>query len=473
MVRFSVRVTTQRVLRHQLDASLRRSADGRVLSGGDPPRVVTLTARGTAVLDAALAGAPAEHPSARDLIERLVRGGILHPVATPSEPVPGLVTLIVPVHNGEAWLAALLAGTPSEVDVIVVDDGSTDRSAEIARSFGVRVLESKASRGAAATRNRGLEEATSPLVAFVDHDCVQSDEWVWRLVTLFEDPQLAVAAPRVRSVVGTSALERYERVASPLDMGPRPAMVAAGRRVPYVPSAALVARREALVQVGGFDSRLPIGEDVDLVWRLAAAGWSIRYAPECEVEHHPRPDVRSMYRQRVQYGRSAVLLEKLHPGDVAPVRSTPITAALWTFIALGRPRAALTAFAAATLPAASGVRGPVPRAHAVSLAGRGQLGGARYLARAVTREWLPVVAAACLGSRRARRATLVAFAWDVLAAATGEPRSVRLSFPLIRAIDSASHASGLWRAARAERSASALLPRPVRRRRAAPPDNLN
>ena len=96
-------------------------------------------------------------------------------------------------------------------------------------------------------------------------------------------------------------------------MGERPATVAAGSRVSYVPSTAIVVRRQALADIGGFDESLRYGEDVDLCWRLNAAGWSVRYDPRVVVTHVEPTGLPALSR-RFHYGTSAGPLARRHPG---------------------------------------------------------------------------------------------------------------------------------------------------------------
>lgn len=97
------------------------------------------------------------------------------------------VSVVIPVYNGGEALAeclrALAAQTlPAEdYQVIVVDDGSTDGSAEAAKRFGARLLR-QTNQGAASARNRGLRESRAEWVAFTDADCVPSREWLGRLL---------------------------------------------------------------------------------------------------------------------------------------------------------------------------------------------------------------------------------------------------------------------------------------------------
>ncbi|MGH3879876.1 MAG: glycosyltransferase family 2 protein, partial [Actinophytocola sp.] len=117
----------------------------------------------------------------------------------------------------------------------------------------------------------------------------------------------------------------FTRAACALDLGAGPAAVAPNTRVAYVPTAALLVRRTALADVaraGGavFDPELRVsGEDVDLVWRLHAAGWRIRYEPAVEVHHEEPTTWPALLARRYRYGTSAAPLAKRHPGSVPPL----------------------------------------------------------------------------------------------------------------------------------------------------------
>jgi hypothetical protein len=223
-----------------------------------------------------------------------------------------------------------------------------------------------------------------------------------------------------------------------------------------VPSAALVARRAALVELDGFDPGLRFGEDVDLAWRAIAAGWQVRYAPELEVRHPPRPTLRARARQHFQYGSSAAALAVRHPESVAPLRPTRMVVAM-ALLAAGSPGAALLAAGTITAVAARHQpAGPVRRAVA-RLAVDGQLRAGRELGRAVSREWLPLAALAIAHGGRPRRFALTALAIDLAAATTADPTGAPVNSPL-RLLDNAAYSAGVWRGAITHRSPAALLP---------------
>jgi hypothetical protein len=106
--------------------------------------------------------------------------------------------------------------------------------------------------------------------------------------------------------------------------------------VPYIPTTALVVRREAVDEVGVFDESLRYGEDVDLVWRLGSAGWTVRYDPSV-LAHHTAPDSRlGLLSRRYRYGTSIGPLARRHgaalsgpslAGFIAPLRLGAIRSA--------------------------------------------------------------------------------------------------------------------------------------------------
>ena len=470
-----------------LDGGLRRADDGRVLIGGYPVRILRLSPAGARTVEAWATGAPVgAAPAAGRLARRLVGAGMAHPrppAVTGPEPQPTL-SLVVPTRDRPQALVRLLntalgqgfggprnpgSGWPVPDEVIVVDDGSADPAAVAAVSirFGARLLRHEHSLGPAAARNRGWLAAGSELIAFLDDDCRCPDGtgWLEALAPLFQDPSVALAAPRVQSARGRAPgwLAAYESAHSPLDRGPAPAPVRPFSPVPFVPAAALLVRRTALEAAGGFDESLTVGEDVDLVWRLAEAGWSIRYMPGAVVTHQARPDLGSWLVQRFRYGGSAVPLDRRHPGAVAPLRVSAWTALAWGLVATGAPAGVMAgvgvgaATTALLVPRLSGLEHPVTEA--VRLGGRGQLWAARRILAVLRREWWPVLAAASV-TRRGRRVGLVVLLVAAVDSRRSRPAGVsRLRWLGLALADDAAYGAGLWSAVMSSRRFGALAPR--------------
>lgn len=293
------------------------------------------------------------------------------------------MTLVVPVKDNATGVATVLTATGDLAERIVVDDGSILRLPHA-------TVRHPAPDGPAAARNTGWRLAHAKLVALLDADTQPDPGWLDTIVPLFEDPHVAAVAPRVCSRHGTGSIAGYEHDRSSLDMGPDPAPVRPTTRISYVPTAALVVRRAALEAIGGFDENLRYGEDVDLAWRLVAAGDTVRYQPAATVWHTPRPTLRSWLRQRYDYGTSAAPLAHRHPGRLACAALTPSSALTWALAARGRPASALTVAAlAATRATRDLCRNGVPTGAALHLVIRAQLTTGGMLTSAVRRTWWP------------------------------------------------------------------------------------
>jgi mycofactocin system glycosyltransferase len=439
-------------LRLSPDPGLRRLAGGRTLLGGAPYRVLRLSERGAHLVDGWLDGEPvAAHAAHRRLADQLVRCGMAHPVHTGTPLTAADVTVVIPVRDAPG-AGGDTPATGRRATVVVVDDGSRVPHPSAA-------VRHRDPRGPAAARNTGWRLAGTELVAFLDADVVPEEGWLEPLLAHFADPTVAAVAPRVRSVPGTTALQRYEQDRSPLDLGPLPAVVRPGSRVSYVPTAALVVRAGVLREQRGFDERLRFGEDVDFVWRLAAAGHQVRYEPASTVRHAPRATWPALLRQRFGYGTSAAPLALRHGRAVAPVRASAWSLACWAALAAGRPGvAAATALGtAALLPRKlSGVG--VPAGQSLELALRGHWGTGRLLADAATRAWWPAAVPALASGRRGRLLLAAALARHVVDWRRQRPALDLPRWLAARTADDLAYGAGVWWGALRHRTTAPLRP---------------
>ena len=392
--------------------------------------------------------------------------------------------MVIPVRDRQAELARCLAGLgeapgpaprsglAGTLRVIVVDDASCDPAAiaQLAKDADAHVLRRPVNGGPGAARNTGLAAADTPLVAFLDSDCVPSPGWLDALLPHFADPAVGAVAPRiVPDEPGRTWLARYEGASSTLDMGARASIVRPGSRVPYVPGAALVVRKAAAG--AGFAEDMRVGEDVDFVWRLAAAGWRVRYEPDAAMAHQHRVRLAAWFTRRKDYGTSAAVLELHHPGAVRPLYLSGWTALAWLAAAAGWPAAgaALTgtgiALLARRLARLTGEDWPRPTARtswqlAARLAGGGTLAAGRPLGSAISRTWWPVALPAAVAVRRLRLplASLVLMP-PLLDWLDRRPPLDPARYIAARLLDDAGYSLGVWQGCAARRTVRPLLPR--------------
>ncbi|MET8948736.1 mycofactocin biosynthesis glycosyltransferase MftF [Streptomyces sp. NPDC004542] len=459
----------------ELGRRVLRYDGGRVLVGGSPPRLIRLGERALPLLRNGrirLAG-----PASVRLADRLVALGMAHPVAAqlPPADLTGL-TVVVPVRDRAPALDRLLTGIGGRVPVIVVDDASRDPDAvaETVAAHGARLIALPENRGPAAARNAGLRQVGTPFVAFVDSDMVVGQDTLQMLLRHFHDSRLALVGPRVLGLHDTDTpdrgnwIARYEAARSSLDLHTHPALVHPRARVSWLPSACLVARVEALGS--GFTETMRVGEDVDLVWRLAAEGHRIRYDPSATVRHDHRTRFTDWLSRKAYYGSGAHTLAVRHGSAVAPATLTPWAAVLAAAL-LAQRRWSVPVAAAVLTAVARGYARKVPADStgagriAVSLTGWGVAATAEQTAALLLRHWWPLSAVGCLVSSRVRRAVAVAAVVDgALDHRLRAPALDPVRFVLARRLDDLAYGAGVWAGALKGRSPRCLLPE-IRRSR--------
>jgi mycofactocin system glycosyltransferase len=452
-------------VRLAFDSSTRLLGSGEVLLGGRPTRLLRLTPAGGRLVadwrDGAIVGTAAAEEA---LARRLIDAGLAHPVPGPGRWSAADVAVVIPARDRPGPLAECLARVGRVAEVVVVDDGSRDPDAvaAVAREGGARVVRRKAG-GPGAARNTGVGATTKPLIAFLDSDTRPAAGWLEPLLSHLSDSRVAAVAPRVAVPAGQTAIAAYEAVRSPLDLGSAPGLVGPGRRVGFVPAAALLVRRESLLAAGGFDAALRHGEDVDLAWRLSRAGWVVRYEPAARVEHPHRTGVRPWLAQRLAYGASAGPLSVRHPGRLRHLVLPRWTVAPWLLALAGRRRAALAAALAGVTAVAR--RAPmVPgrpgvRRELAAVAGNAQLRIAGGVVDALWRAYPPVVAVVAARWRPARRPLATALAVSVAADWVRlRPRLDPVRFAALRAADDLAYAAGVWLGCARARTIGPLVP---------------
>jgi glycosyltransferase involved in cell wall biosynthesis len=236
-----------------------------------------------------------------------------------SDPLPRLqryprVSVVVCSYNGggtlEGCLESLSKLNYPDYEVILVDDGSSDATRQIAQRFPHVRYHHQRNHGLSVARNVGMDLATGEIIAYTDSDCFADEDWLYFLVSkLLETGASAVGGPNLL----------------PSHDGPVAACVSASPGTPahvlindqtaeHIPGCNMAFWADRLRAIGGFD---PIytkaGDDVDVCWRLQEHGEKIVFNPAAMVWHHRRSTVRAYLQQQIGYGEAEALLKRKHP----------------------------------------------------------------------------------------------------------------------------------------------------------------
>lgn len=267
-----------------------------------------------------------------------------------------LVSIIIPCYNGERFVAeaieSALAQTYPHKEVIVIDDGSTDNSLEVIKSFGDKIRwETGPNRGGCAARNRGIELARGELIQFLDADDILHPQKLERQVPVATENEKSVCYCDfvvVDSSTG-SALEIPKRESQGLDP------VCFAVRAERLQTAAPLYRRSALLEVSGFAEGLPCAQEYDLNIRLACTGYSWHHLREVLYVVRRNPNSVSSDYVRILHYHKAILLNAVevlkHRGEYTEERAEAIAGKLCqdarNFLRFGYPRKAREYFALA------------------------------------------------------------------------------------------------------------------------------
>ncbi|UXA18921.1 mycofactocin biosynthesis glycosyltransferase MftF [Mycobacterium sp. SMC-4] len=454
----------------QVDRRVRVLGQGAALLGGSPTRLLRLAPAAQTMLHG---GRLEVHDAvSAQLARTLLDATVAHPRPL-SGPSYRDITIVIPVKDNHFGLTRLVSALRG-LQVIVVDDGSVEPVRETdfeSMHCAVRVLRHPRSKGPAAARNTGLRACDTDFVAFLDSDVVPRRGWLEALCGHFCDPAVALVAPRIVALNNTDgAVARYEAVRSSLDLGLREAPVVPYGTVSYVPSAAIISRRAALLDIGGFDESLHSGEDVDLCWRLNEAGARLRYEPIALVAHDHRTDIRKWFLRKAFYGGAAAPLNIRHPGKTAPLVISGPALVACLLAALGSGVGYLASLIVAVLTGRriaktlSGVR--TEPMEVVAVATQAMWSAAAQLAAAICRHYWPLALLAAALSRRCRRVVVVAAVldglldWLVRSGRVDDDgkRVGVLTYLLLKRLDDIAYGWGLWTGVVRERHVGALKP---------------
>jgi glycosyltransferase involved in cell wall biosynthesis len=201
------------------------------------------------------------------------------------------------------------------MEVIVVNDGSTDDTGPVLDEFARRthlnfIPITQANGGPAVARNRGVEYAGGEFVAFTDDDCVVHRGWLLAVVGGFADAQ---SSTRVGGVGGVMRSRARGLIGSYMETRNTVSSYREGMQIPpFVITANACFPRQLLLSIGGFDNAIksPGGEDIDLCWRIVAQGYTVKTSPDAIVYHHQASRLLELLRRLYNYGKGDSVLAR-------------------------------------------------------------------------------------------------------------------------------------------------------------------
>ncbi len=246
------------------------------------------------------------------------------------------VSIIIPTKDRiielkECVQSIISQNYPSnKLELIIIDDGSKDGTVEFLKKFPIQVLSNRISKGQSYCRNLGARKANGDILAFIDSDCIASENWLLELVPYFNWNKIGAVGGFVDGYYKESTLDLYEKVFSPLNMGDNLLYSSDDDSSFYVPTCNLLILKKVFFEIGGITESLHVGEDVDLCWRMRQKGYYLIYVPLGVVKHKHRNKLTKMIKRRFDYGTSEALLYTLHKEKKKILQLPPF--AFFTFL---------------------------------------------------------------------------------------------------------------------------------------------
>ncbi|MBJ6751579.1 glycosyltransferase [Geomonas anaerohicana] len=231
------------------------------------------------------------------------------------------VSVVVPVFNAAETLRLCLDSLvrldyPKELlEIILVDNGSSDASVEIASAYDIVILEETTIRGSYAARNKGIRAAKGDLIAFTDADCIVTPAWLKELVRHWEDQGVGCFAGEIEAYAPETVIEKFSDRAGILRQGG----TLACPYLPYTQTANSAYRKSVFDAIGLFAPEMTSGGDADIAWRMQKQmGLRILFVPEALVYHKHRTSLDNLYGQFAKYEFGKRSWKKYYPDYQEP-----------------------------------------------------------------------------------------------------------------------------------------------------------
>lgn len=234
------------------------------------------------------------------------------------------VSIIIPTFNGASrignCLDALLKQTAGRAEILVVNDGSTDNTADVvARYSGVRLI-TQSNAGPAAARNRGALEARGTIILFTDDDCAPMPEWLAAMIEPFKDPNVV----GVKGVYRTRQKRPVARFVQ-IEYEDKYRLMSDVPHIDFIDTYSAGFRRDRFLEINGYDTSFPVAcaEDVELSYRMSAKGWIMKFATTAVV-YHTHPETLWQYlKKKYKFAFWRVLAVRKNPNKAVKDSHTP------------------------------------------------------------------------------------------------------------------------------------------------------
>ncbi len=241
------------------------------------------------------------------------------------EQPPEKISIVIPCYNASGYLAESLQAlnrqsvVRARYEVIVVDDGSTDDTFQVAEPLCDKCIRTT-NRGPAAARNTGVNESSGSLILFTDADCIPQPDWIEKMIAPFDNPDIVgvKGAYRTRQTRLVARFVQAEYEVKYARMAKQPF-------IDFIDTYSAGFRRDIFLELGGFDERYPGAsvEDQEFSFRVAEAGYKMVFMPDAIVTHRHAETLRHYFRKKMNIGYWKTMVLKRHPTKMARDSHTP------------------------------------------------------------------------------------------------------------------------------------------------------
>lgn len=239
---------------------------------------------------------------------------------------PTLISIVIPTYNAAATLGEQLDALAmqtfvGDIEVIVSDNGSTDNLTDAVTEHPLarlRIVDSSDEKGASHARNIGAARAEGDFLAFCDADDRVHPGWLDALVRAAGEFD-AVTGPYETTSINSADVASWRPIRPPNQREETPGFL------PAALGGNLAMWRNVFERVGGFDETLPVGEDVDIAWRIQLAGFTLGHVPDAVVAYRLRDSYKALWRQSFSYGRvGPTLYQRYRHNGLKPTQPLPL-----------------------------------------------------------------------------------------------------------------------------------------------------